>query len=274
MYGGFCLFVFYVMVGLDSFFFLGCRFSVSTMNKELRHVCWAVLIALEIEGYMSFPSANELDSIWDSIPRLLRENFRRRGTLTKFPLCVDSSFRPLPKGGEIPPNRNEYYNGKKNVKREVYCNLAVVDIRGRISFARCGAVGGIGEHYVLRSSRFCQNIEEYLPHATCSHIGILADGLFVGVHPHIDSKLLLPYRGRLTAEQRAFNGTFAYLRSIVENVFGAVDALFQIIQHPGMYSYRVQPYITYACYLLYNAIRFRTGYICTFRMDYLYDDDE
>lgn len=219
------------------------------------------------------PSVQELDNIWDSLPRILKENFRRQGEVFKFPLCVDSSFRPLPQGGEVPDNRCDYYNGKPNVRKEVFCNLAVVTLQGRICFARCGAVGGLGEHYVLRTSSFCRSLSSYIPD-DAPHIGILADGLFIGVHPAMDVRLLLPYSGRLTSQQKSFNSIFSYLRSIVENVFGAIDALFNVIQHPGMYSYRLQPRITYACYLMYNAIRSRTGYIGTYRMDYLYEEDE
>ncbi len=250
----------------------GCRYSPGSISNELRHVCWAVITSLHMSGYLQMPDIQYLNAVWDNLPDMLKGAFGNRGNVSKFPLCLDCSFRPLPQGSDSPPNRSDYYNGKPNVKKEVFCNLLMVTLEGRLCFARCGAMGGIGEHFVLRSSDLCQNLYDYIPED--SEVGILTDGLFVGVHPLMDQRLLLPYAGRLTEEERHFNKVFSYLRSIVENVFGAIDAMFRIIKHPGVYSYQAQPYLTYACYLLYDAVRHRTGYICKFRMNYLYDDGD
>ena len=70
----------------------------------------------------------------------------------------------------------------------------------------------------------------------------------------------------------AFNKFVAYLRSVVENVFGCVDRLFPIVPHPPKYAWFVQPIVTHVCFSLYSAVRSETGFIATERLERLKGD--
>jgi hypothetical protein len=128
----------------------GQRYSVGTIYLEIEHGSWASIHALHHEHTISWPNQQETDEIWESVPLHIRSSF-----VDKAPLCIDVSFRPIPKKVH-PLNLCDYYCGKPNVQSHVFANVLVCDLFGRPRWVKVGAMGGLGEHFILRFSFYKQ----------------------------------------------------------------------------------------------------------------------
>jgi hypothetical protein len=242
------------------------RASYGRASIEIEHCCWAFLHALHFGGFYDFPSVAALQGMWNRLPPDVTAGFDPNFF---FPLCLDITFKPLPEFGTPPANRTDYYCGKPNVKKEVFANLMIVDVTGRIAYISVGNMSRPGEHSILRNCSITSHLPRYFPDPS---IKVLCDGLFQGVGFGWDQLLILPRTAPLSPIDAAFNVFHKYLRSIVENVYGAVDQLFPVIRKPAAeYDWFCHPPISLVCYGLYNLLRSKTGYLGNIRMEYLFD---
>ena len=94
--------------------------------------------ALFEADFMLWPNAQEARGIWDRIPLHIRRSFAPQNGIDHWPICMDISYYPLPRGRK-PDSIVEYYPGKVGVPyKEAFAHLTVVDLNGRPVFCDLG----------------------------------------------------------------------------------------------------------------------------------------
>jgi hypothetical protein len=204
------------------------RFSAGTISIEIQHACWATIHSLFWHGSYEWPPTTTLLDQWDRVPTFIKRGFPNSDHQV-YPLVMDTSFRNLPDGIK-PANLTDYYCGKKNVKRHVFGNLYICDLRGRIVWSSVGNPFMGGEHFMLRAANISMRLDDYFPDP---RIRVVTDGLFRGVTPRWDEILFLPHGGNgLTNFQTSQNSFIKMVGALIENVHNDLDQVFPIIKKP------------------------------------------
>jgi len=218
---------------------------------------WVIMHALRDE--ISWPSGAEQLQMWQHLSPELRACFPAGSVVFG---AVDGTVKPI-SVNYLPPFLANFWSGKYRMFG--YNHQIFVDIFGRIIFFVASAPGGRHDAAVYRMSEVFTHPLPFFP--LPNHFLVADDG-YVGVSPC----LLVPLPE--TAANFMFNEAHRYLRSIVENVIGALGSHFHILVEPCPVHFRFQPFITSSCFYLFNFMRRLNpnGHIGDIRFNYVRDD--